>query len=61
MVRASALYLPICGQYLRCDSSFRLARATGQLAKTDAIDAQVLALFAERGRPTPRPLRAHRA
>jgi transposase len=32
------------------------ARATGQLAKTDAIDAQVLALFAERGRPTPRPL-----
>jgi transposase len=32
------------------------ARATGQLAKTDAIDAQVLALFAERVRPTPRPL-----
>jgi transposase len=32
------------------------ARATGQLAKTDRIDAQVLALFAERVRPTPRPL-----
>jgi transposase len=32
------------------------ARATGQLAKTDAIDAQVLALFAERVRPAPRPL-----
>src|SRR5574341_181225 len=32
------------------------ARATGQLAKTDAIDAAVLALFAERVRPEPRPL-----
>ncbi len=32
------------------------ARATGQLAKTDAIDAGILALFAERVRPTPRPL-----
>jgi transposase len=32
------------------------ARAIGQLAKTDAIDAQVLALFAERVRPAPRPL-----
>jgi transposase len=32
------------------------ARATGQLAKTDAIDAQMLALFAERVRPAPRPL-----
>ena len=32
------------------------ARATGQLAKTDAIDAQVLALFAERIRPQVRPL-----
>jgi transposase len=31
-------------------------RATGQLAKTDRIDAQLLALFAERVRPTPRPL-----
>lgn len=32
------------------------ARSTGQLAKTDRIDAQVLALFAERVRPEPRPL-----
>ena len=32
------------------------ARATGQLAKTDALDAEILALFAERVRPTPRPL-----
>jgi transposase len=32
------------------------ARATGQLAKTDVLDAQVLALFAERVRPEPRPL-----
>ena len=31
-------------------------RATGQLAKTDRIDAQLLALFAERVRPTPRAL-----
>ena len=32
------------------------ARATGQLAKTDAIDARMLALFAERIRPEIRPL-----
>ena len=32
------------------------ARATGRLAKTDALDAAVLALFAERIRPEPRPL-----
>ena len=32
------------------------ARSTGQLAKTDRIDAQVLALFAERVRPEPRAL-----
>ena len=32
------------------------ARATGQLAKTDRIDAQVLAHFAARVRPTVRPL-----
>ena len=32
------------------------ARAVGQLAKTDAIDARILALFAERIRPEPRPL-----
>lgn len=32
------------------------ARASGLLAKTDALDAQVLAHFAERMRPQPRPL-----
>jgi transposase len=32
------------------------AQALGQLAKTDRIDAAVLALFAARVRPTPRPL-----
>ena len=32
------------------------ARATGQLAKTDRLDARMLALFAERVRPQPRPL-----
>jgi transposase len=32
------------------------AKATGRLAKTDAIDAGALALFAERVRPEPRPL-----
>jgi transposase len=33
------------------------ARAMGLLAKTDKIDAHVIALFAERMRPTPRPLK----
>ena len=32
------------------------AKATGKLAKTDVLDAQVLALFAQRVQPTPRPL-----
>lgn len=32
------------------------ARATGQLAKTDRLDARVLALFTERVRPQPRPM-----
>jgi transposase len=32
------------------------ARATGQLAKTDALDARALAHFAEAVRPTPRPI-----
>jgi len=31
------------------------AKALGQLAKTDALDARTLALFAERVRPTPGP------
>lgn len=32
------------------------AKAVGELAKTDAIDASILSLFAERIRPEPRPL-----
>jgi transposase len=32
------------------------AKATGQLAKTDALDAGIIAHFAEAVRPTPRPL-----
>lgn len=32
------------------------ARATGELAKTDALDARVIALFAERVQPEPRAL-----
>jgi len=32
------------------------ARALGKLAKTDALDAEVIALFAEKVRPEPRPL-----
>jgi transposase len=32
------------------------AKATGQLAKTDRLDAALLALFADRVRPTPRPV-----
>ena len=32
------------------------ARATGQLAKSDTLDARVLALFAARVQPPPRPL-----
>lgn len=32
------------------------AKATGQLAKTDALDAHVLAHFADVVRPTPRPV-----
>ena len=36
------------------------AKATGQLAKTDALDARALAYFAEAVRPTPRPWRTHK-
>lgn len=32
------------------------ARATGRLAKTDRLDAEAIALFAERIRPDPRPV-----
>jgi transposase len=34
----------------------RFAQATGRLAKTDKLDAQILAQFAEVVRPAPRPL-----
>ena len=34
----------------------RFAEALGQLAKTDAIDARVIAHFAEAVRPVPRPI-----
>ena len=37
------------------------ARALGKLAKTDAIDAEVIALFAEKVRPEPRPLASQEA
>ena len=37
-------------------SGFPRSKATGQLAKTDRLDADLRALFAERVRPTPRPL-----
>ncbi len=37
------------------------AKATGRLAKTDRLDAQVLAHFAEAVRPQPRPLPAEQA
>lgn len=32
------------------------ARATGRLAKTDRLDAEIISLFAERVRPEPRPV-----
>ena len=34
------------------------ARATERLAKTAALDAEIIALFAERSRPEPRPAAA---
>lgn len=37
------------------------ARALGRLAKTDRIDAEVIALFAERMRPEPRPVASQAA
>jgi len=37
------------------------ARALGKLAKTDTIDAEVIALFAERVRPEPRPVAGEEA
>ena len=37
------------------------ARAMGRLAKTDALDAEVIALFAETVRPEPRPVASEEA
>jgi transposase len=46
--------LPVAVFNLRQIRDF--ARATGQLAKTDAFDARVIALFAEAVRPIARPV-----
>jgi transposase len=46
--------LPVAGVNPRQVRDF--AKATGQLAKTDALDAGILAHFADAVRPTPRPL-----
>ena len=49
-----SLGVPVVGMNPRQVRDF--GRATGRLAKTDAIDAQLLALFGERVRPAVRPL-----
>jgi len=49
----AAAGLPIVVAHPRQGRDF--AKATGQLAKTDDVDADLLALFADRVRPTPRP------
>jgi len=46
--------LPLCVVNPRQIRAF--ARAMGRLAKTDTLDAEVIALFAERVRPQVRPL-----
>jgi len=50
----AAAGLPVVVVHPRQTRDF--AKATGQLAKTDALDARALAHFAEAVRPTPRPL-----
>ena len=53
----AALALEACPWWWSTPRQVRdFARATGQLAKTDRIDAHLLALFAERIRPKLRPL-----
>lgn len=37
------------------------ARSVGRLAKTDTLDAEIIALFAERVRPEPRPIPSEQA
>ena len=54
LVAALAAGLPVVVANPRQVRDF--AKATGQLAKTDRLDAHLLALFAERVHPTPRPL-----
>jgi transposase len=50
----AATGLPVAGINPRQARDF--AKETGQLAKTDALEARALAHFAEAVRPTPRPL-----
>src|SRR5918993_3565946 len=50
--------LPLCVVNPRQIRDF--ARAMGRLAKTDTLDAEVIALFAERGRPQADPSRNQR-
>ena len=50
----AAVGLPLCIVNPRQIRDF--ARAMGRLAKTDTLDAEVIALFAERMRPPARPL-----
>lgn len=55
VVALAAAQLPIVVVNPRQVRDF--AKATGKLAKPDAIDAEILALFAERVRPEPRELK----
>lgn len=49
---AAGLPLAVCNpRYVR-----EFARAAGRLAKTDALDAQIIALFGQRMRPATRPM-----
>jgi transposase len=62
-VAAAQVGLPLCVVNPRQIRDF--ARAMGRLAKTDTLDAEVIALFAERvspqARPLPEPERSHLA
>lgn len=55
VVAELALVMPVAVVNPRQARDF--AKATGQLAKTDRLDAMVLARFAEAVRPEPRPLK----
>jgi len=65
MEATGGLEIPVAAELVAADLTVTVvnprqvrdfARALGILAKTDAIDARVLALFAEKVRPTSRPL-----